>query len=259
MATTRLPISGLEVMLRQPTGAEDILLLETPTYDMAVTLELLARLALPANRSTIDWDTLCVTDLEVLLLLLRQMIFGDRIRTDIICPVQDCGKRIDVTFRIGEYLDRHRPGKARGVEMADEAGWFRFRDAAILFRLPTGADQLAAAQAAQPERELVQRCIRPAGISARLRRRVERAMETLAPGLSHNLQGQCRDCGAVVDMYFDVQQFVLSELRGQAAFIYEDVHLLARYYHWSQAEILALPFSRRAHYTEMVSQERSLV
>lgn len=246
-------------MLRQPTGAEDMLLLEATTYDTGLVLEFIRHLAVPANGLVIEWETLCVTDLDALLLLLRQMIIGDVIRTDVICPAKDCGRRIDVAFRIGEYLAHHSPRTPRGVEAADEAGWFRFRDASVSFRLPSAADQVAASRSPKAEYELIRRCIRPAEISARVLKRVETAMEALAPGLSDNVQGECPECGAKVTMYFDAQQFTLSELRNQAVFIYEDVHLLAKHYHWSQAEILALPRSRRARYTEMVQQERSLV
>ncbi len=218
MSTMRLPVSGIEVILRPPTGAEDMLLVEAPVYDTAFALEFIARLASSVNGVAVEWATLCVTDLDALLLLLRHMIFGDLIRTDIVCPTQGCGKRIDIAFRIREY-----------------------------------------ATATKPLHALIQRCIRPAGIPARLVKRVETAMETLAPSLSDNLQGQCLECSMTIDMYFDIQQFVLSELRNQATFIYEDVHLLAKHYHWTQAEILSLPRSRRTRYTEMLQQERSLV
>src|SRR6266702_6718695 len=194
MAKVRLPINGMEVLLRQPAGIEDILLLEAPAYDTAFALELIARLALPANGVAVEWDALCVTDLEALLLVLRHMIFGDLIRTDIVCPAKGCGKRIDIAFRVGEYLAHHRPHAARGVEVADEAGWFRLRNTAVLFRLPSGSDQVAVAKAPKPERELIGRCIQPANIPARLLKRVETAMEALAPNLSHDLQGQCHEC-----------------------------------------------------------------
>jgi len=259
MAKVRLPISGIDVLLREPVGAEDILLLEATSYDTAFALELVARLAAPANGPAVEWSNLCVTDLDALLLLLRQMLFGNLIRTDIACPAAGCGARIDVAFRIGEYLAHHRPRTARGVEAAEEPGWFRLRNTPVSFRLPTAADQAAVTQALKPARELVRRCIRPAGISAGLLRRVETAMEALAPSLSQNLQGRCPQCETSVDFYFDVQQFVLSELGNQAALIYEDVHALALHYHWSQAEILELPRGRRARYAEMAQRERSAV
>lgn len=259
MRAVRLPVSGIEVMLRQPTGAEDILLLEAPACDTPLALDLITRLGSSTDGATFAGDTLCVTDLDALLLLLRQMLLGDLIRTDVLCPAKECGRRIDISFHVGEYLAHHRPRTARAVEAADEAGWFRLRDAPVSFRLPSAADQVAISRSTEPERALIRACIRPAEISARILKRVETAMEALAPNLSHPLQGQCPECGATVDMYFDAQQFTLNELRNQATFIYEDVHLLASYYHWSQAEILALPRSQRAQFTQMVQQERSLV
>ena len=251
----RLPVSGLAVVLRQPTGREDVLLLEAPDCDTTLALRLVSRLASCTDGSVTDWGVLPVTDLEVLLLRLRQMVFGHTIRTDVLCPVEGCGARIDVSFRIEDFLAHHAPRRPRGVDVTEESGWFRLREQEILFRLPSSADQAAVAGLAQPVRELIRRCVRPAVLSARWLRRVEGAMDALAPSLSH-LQGECLECRTRVDIDFDVQQFVLRELRDQAAFLYQDVHLLARYYHWAEEKILELPGYRRSHYADRLLQER---
>lgn len=250
----RLPVSGLEVMLQQPTAAEDLLLLEAPPGNTGLALALIARIAQPNGGAIVDWDALTVTDLEAMLLLLRQMVFGDLVRADVLCPAEGCRARIDVSFRIGDYLAHHKPHSPRGLEPADEAGWFRFREERVKFRLPTGADQAAIAREPRPERALIGRCIQPPEISVRLRKRVERAMESLAPSLSHILQGKCPECQAAVGIYFDVQQFILREFRDQAAFVYQDIHLLALHYNWSEERILALPRNRRVYYAEMLRQ-----
>jgi hypothetical protein len=234
---------------------EDLMLLETPGSDTGLALALVSHLTGGVEEQVIDWSHLTVTDLEVLLLRLRQMVFGDLVRTDVACPVVACGRRIDVSFRIEDYLDHHRPRRARGVEVAEEPGWFRLRDNDITFRLPSAADQAAIAGLAEPKRELIRRCIRPTPLSARWIERVERAMEALAPSLSE-IQGECLECHTVIDMHFDVQRFVLRELRDQAEFIYQDIHLLARYYHWPEEKILALPTHRRSRYADMLAQER---
>lgn len=260
MRTLRLPVSGIDIIVQTPTGAEDILLLENSSEDVICALELVTALTTASNRTGIEWSALSVTDLNVLLLHLRQMVFGDLIRTDIVCPNEDCRRRIDVKFCISEYLTHHRPGKARGVEAdVGNIGWFHLVNVPVSFRLPNVGDQIAALHAVSSERELIKRCIRPAMLPSRIVKRVETAMEALAPNLSHDLQGECVECDRPVTMYFDVQHFVLSELRDQARFIYEDIHLLASQYHWTQAEILALPRSRRAHYIALLQQERSLV
>lgn len=251
-----LPVSGLEVTLRQPAGAEDILLLEATAYDTNLALALISSIA--ANKTAVVWETLSVTDLDVLLLYVRQMVFGSLIRADAFCPSKGCGSPIEVAFQIGEYLAHHQPRKARGVKPASEIGWFQFADMSISFRLPSVADQLAVTHKPQPERELVKCCVRPSDINTRLLTRVERAMAAMAPHLCDVLQGTCPECNATVDIYFDPQRFTLQELREQATFIYEDIHLLASRYQWSEAEILALPRHRRHKYAAQVRQERML-
>jgi hypothetical protein len=257
MSVVRLPVSRRDVRLRPPAGAEDLLLLEAPACDTALALELAACLARPADGADFDWGLLAVTDLDALLLRLRQLVFGDRIRAEVVCTAEGCGRRFDVSFQVGQYLDHHRPGAPPGAARANEAGWFRLADAPVQFRLPTAADQVAVARAADPEAELIRRCIEPSDPPGPLLDRVQEAMEALAPSLSHDLQGRCPECEVTVEIAFDAQRFSLRELREQAAFIYEDVALLARSYHWSEAEILAMPRQRRLRYAELARQERS--
>jgi hypothetical protein len=246
----------MEVVLRQPTGAEDLLLQEASVGSTELTLALVGRLTQPVWASALDWRMLSVTDLEAVLLKIRQSVFGDLIQADLLCTAQGCGARVDVSFRVGEYLAHHRPRTARGLKPAEETGWFQFLNEDIRFRLPSAADQAMVAGKPQPESELMRRCVQPERISWRLRKRVENAMEVLAPSLSHDVQGECPDCHATFSIYFDVQDYVLSELRNQAACVYEDVHLLALHYKWSEESILALPRIRRLHYATTLRQER---
>jgi hypothetical protein len=250
----RLPISGIEVTLRQPAGGEDLMICEAVRYDTSLALALVNRLASPS----LDWSQLCVTDLEALLLLIRRDVLGDEIRTDASCGVRDCRARVDISFRVENYLVHHRPRVARGVEREAEGEWFRFADNVARFRIPTVADVVAAASAQNPEVELLRRSVEPARVSSRVRCRVERAMEALAPSLSHAVQGECKQCGSAISVYFDVQEFVLRELRSRAASIYRDIHLLASRYQWPEESILALPCARRMHYAAMIADGGSL-
>src|SRR5262249_2103918 len=160
-----------------------------------------------------SWELLTVTDFEVILLRLRQEIFADLIRTDVWCSMQGCRTRIEVSFRIGEYLAYYKPRSRRDVGEADASGWLQFASMPVQFRLPTVADQIAVTGTSRPKRELIERCIRPPDLSSAQLRKVETAMSALAPSLSNDLQGRCAQCGSTVDLYFDVQQFVLQELR----------------------------------------------
>lgn len=36
--------------------------------------------------------------------------------------------------------------------------------------------------------------------------------------------------------------------------LYQEVHLMALHYHWSEADILRLPFSKRRRYLQLLAQ-----
>ena len=274
----RLPVSGREVALRHPGGAEDLLLLEaarTPGGDAALALALASRLTRAVEGGPIDWGTLSVTDLDALVLRLRQALIGDRIRADVACPATGCRRRIDIDFRIAEFLAHRAPHAIRARDRgwvlgpAEEPGWFCLArppgdpdssnadpsvPGPVRFRLPTAEDLIAVAGHPAAAQELARRCFRPAEVPARLRRRVEAVMDAMAPSLSCDLQGTCPECGATVTVLFDARWFCLRELRDRAAFLYQDVDLLARRYHWSETEILSMPQVRRAAYADLARQ-----
>jgi hypothetical protein len=277
----RLPVSGRLVALRQPSGAEDLLLAEaarTRGGDIAIAMGLAGRLVRAVEGEPLDWSSMSVTDLDALVLRLRQAVIGDRIVADIACPALGCGRRIDIDFGVEAYLAHHTPKAGRTqfrgwkLEPTEEPGWFCLAkvpkspgasaagptDGAdaerVRFRLPTAADLLGIAGRPVSEGELASRCLRPVDLPARLRRHAEAAMEAMAPSLSGDLLGVCPECGSTVTIEFDARWFCLQELRDRATFIYQDVDLLARHYHWSEAEILSMPHIRRAAYAELVRQ-----
>jgi hypothetical protein len=192
----------------------------------------------------------------VLLLRLRQRIVGDVVSAEALCPAPGCHAHVDITFSIGAYLEHHLPATPPGVLPAGDEGWYRLPDDAVEFRLPRAADQLAIAREPVPEEALLRICVRPAGISENARRRVEEAMEAMAPSLYSDVEGTCPECGATVDASFDPVQYTLRELRDQAASIYEEVCSIAHHCHWSEAEILELPAARRARYAELAVQSQ---
>lgn len=253
----RLPVSGLPVVVHQPTGVEDLLLQEAPVLDVRFALVLLDRLVRTHDDAAVDWSRLTVTDFEALLLLVRRASLGDMVRAETNCSAAGCGARADVSFHIEEYLGSRSPRIPRGVNKSEADGWIRFTDQTVRFRLPSAADLMAVDSQTKPHRELLRRCVEPPTVAAHLRRRIENAMETLAPRLSRTLSGECPECYAHMDFYFDVQEFVLGELRAQAASIYQEVHLLALYYKWPEETILALSRIRRMHYANALRSQGS--
>jgi hypothetical protein len=254
----RMPVSGIDVEFRDATGEEDLLLLEGSGDVVSTSMELVRRLAVPSQGGELDAAALTVADLEALLLELRRRVFGDVVATRGRCPAPECATPIDLSFHISDYLRSRRVRQPANVApLESEANWFQLRNSGVQFRRVTAGDLAAAAVSNNPEQELARRTIRPhsPGAGKHRNRREQRAMESLAPPFSGELQGQCPDCGAAVRFWFDVQSYVQRELRYDAEFLYEDVHQLAARYHWSEEMILSLPRRRRVQYVEMALRQ----
>ena len=256
-----LPVSRLLVAIRQPTGKEDLFLQEARASRIATALALIENLVEDAGRAPIPWRDLTVTDLEAAMLILRQMVLGNSVRAETCCQHSNCGCRVDVDFPIDTYLQNRKPRIPRGIEGPDSSGWYQLVAEDVRFRLPRCEDLLELADRAPNAQEcmslLMKRCTEPAGPSAQASRRIERAMQSIAAPLSGDLAGICPECKQQFTIQFDVMQFVIQELVSHSAGIYEDIHLLALHYKWSEEKILALPGSRRAQYVDMIRSERS--
>ncbi len=74
------------------------------------------------------------------------------------------------------------------------------------------------------------------------------ALEALDPVADIWIGTQCPECGAAQSIPFDPVGFIARELRQKADALLDDIVTLAREFHWSEAEILALPEARRAFY-----------
>jgi hypothetical protein len=253
----RLPVSGLEVSLCLPRGREDVFLCEWSGQDTALTHELLNAITqISADRDKIAWGNLPITDIEWVLLLLRRALFGDFVRTGTLCSQPECGAKVDVSFRISEYVAHFQISVPAGVEKTSEPGWYSFPGNEIKFRLPTGYDQMAVSQSLHPDLELQKRCVAPDNLMEEQIQKIQEVIECMAPTLSGPLEGQCPECGSASYYYFDVQTYVLRELLDQAEYVFEDVHLLAGRYQWSEDAILNLPRQRRYRYVEAILRDR---
>jgi len=252
----RLPVSGMAVSLRAPDGADDLAILEVRGSAVARALQILPRLAqaTTGERSdTTSWASVTVTDFEVTLLVLRVHLFGDVIACALDCPNPDCGERVEAEFRIADFLDALRPRQPPGVRAAPgRPGWFCLDDGHAAFRLPTAGDQAEVIGAVDAPRRLGERCIDPPVVPGRLRHRIERAMEQLAPEVSRHIDGSCPHCGHALSSPLFVSHLVMEELRRAAGGVHDEIHLIASRYHWSEADILGLPRSRRRGYAERI-------
>ena len=253
---TLLPVSGMALAVREPTGEDEIFLVETSQPPLPAFLALAGRVAETAGGGPLDWPGLPATDLDAAALEIRRAWLGDLLRTDVTCPGAGCGERIDVSFSIAGYLRHHRPRRPRGVTQAADGGWFSLAGAAVRFRLPTVADLLAAAAREGSAILLAEQCVDAAEISRALARRLDRAYSALAPNLDGFLGGNCPACEREVSVRFDPLTYVLIELKNAFSGIHLEVHALAAAYGWPEETILALPRGRRRRYASIIADER---
>jgi hypothetical protein len=242
-----------DIYLRPLEGRDEALVLAHPRSRASLVTDLLAQVSIPPDATSCVREqiaTLTLGERDVLLARLRQENFGDQVESTATCP--QCRERLDMDFSLEALLAHNRPQSTRGV-VSQEDGWLSLANHAITFRLPTIADleemeQQAGLTTKEQRQWLIAQCVRPTPVPARLFARIERAMWRLSPQLSQELRARCAMCGLTFTAAFDVESFVLREIRLAARTLYRDVHLLARWYHWREEEILALPRQRRMQY-----------
>lgn len=261
----KLPVSGLEIEFRLPTGSDDLALTEASGNDIEQALEALARLALLKAAVTgrtpeeIDWHSLSVTDFECALLGLRRFLEGDTITCLLRNLSHECNESMEISFSISALLDDISPRILRGVaKVAGKAQRFEIvaSTGPVRFRLPTPSDQLAVQGKPDGGAVLLKCCTQRAKLSKQDAALLERAMEALAPAVSREIEGICPSCGKAVKAILQVPRLVVEELMQTAAGIFAEIDLVASEYHWAEAEIVALPQRRRRAYAEKIRERR---
>ncbi|QRM54379.1 hypothetical protein [Sinorhizobium sp. BG8] len=213
--------------------------------------------------TTEDMADLTVGDRERLLFALYRASLGSRI--DVLATCWQCEEvcELDIAAQVApphqapaqalHHLDYER----------DDAAW------RIGFRLPTGRDQADLASAASEGRDdaemlLLRRCMVGATCNGQPVEAVEPDEEMLAAfgeyvrhadlAAEGIVRFACPACGAGIEVLIDAMTILRGALMdGQSILL--DVHRLARTYHWTEREILALTGNRRRDYLALIEEE----
>ena len=278
-ASVRLPggradgVGSREAVVRGLRGVDEEWLYSLPPAmpEARLVTELLARCVMQIDAAGVDpavAGDLTVGDREVLVLHISRLSFGDRVDLVVQCPKPDCASMLDVDFRLTDVPVHERP-VLPAYELHDvPAALQRHPDSSpIRFRQPTGADleRLPERSAdADPAVALVRSCLLDHGeltdpgaedsgewwnelVSA-----VGVAMEVCAPGVDHDIETTCPACGEEFTVDFDPVRGFLGEVVRRRSEYDSDIHLLAFHYHWSPADILALPRTRRREFVRLL-------
>ena len=260
-----------EAGLRSLNGDDEVFLLETgesllpAQRTTALLARCLTRLGPLSPLSTETAASLTVGDREALLLHLRRLTLGERLQCVLACPNPDCGEKMDLDLKVGDLLLPPYPHAQERYETTITENGSNY---SVRFRPPTGEDQEEAASLAKSDA--------PAAADLLLRRCVERVatedgqpvedlppvvinqlptvMAELDPQAELMMNATCPVCEHGFSALFDTATYLLQELESRARQLYGEVHLLAFYYHWSEAEIMGMTARKRHLYLGLLTE-----
>lgn len=180
-----------------------------------------------------------------LLMRLRARLLGEALTARQRCG--GCGEDFEIDFTADQVGLAPRADDESLPEAP--AGSLSYRRRSFAVRALCLGDMIAAESAGGVEaaREILAARTAPEAPAEALGRLAE-TLEALDPAADTVVEAACPQCGAAQELRLDPAAFVWEELAARAPRILRDVAELARIYHWSEREILAMPASRRAFY-----------
>lgn len=264
-----------EAELRPLTGNDEAFLLEVgdtllpAQRTTAVLVRCLIRLGTIRSVTTEVVQSLTVGDREALLLCLRRLTLGDSLQCLLNCPEPDCGEKVDLDLKVSDLLLPPHPRMQPSHDTTIKENETVYR---VRFRLPNGGDQEAIAALAQSDpqtaaRVLLGRCVKQVTLEdngksveewpSTLAQQISAIMAELDPQAELILNLTCPVCGHVFAALFDTGTYFFKEISSRMRHLYREVHLLAFYYHWSEAEIMGMTTQKRHRYLEVLEEAMS--
>ena len=260
-----------EACLRPLRGEDEAFLLEAgeslsgPARVTALLSRCILRLGADENVTPEMVRTLTVGDREALLLHLRRITYGERLPCLFNCTNSGCGERLDLELKVSELLLEPYSSPKEWNEVAVSAGGKTY---SLRLRVPNGKDQELLAERAwmnltDAENLLLRRCVESAEDASPLPMEewpgladeIGRKMSELDPQAEILLSFECPACGRACSGEFDAGAYLDHELRGHIPYLYREVHLMARSYHWSEGEILSMTPRKRSVYLNLLAGE----
>ncbi len=251
------PLTGAVELAVAEASLEAASMPEVVTQALAAALRNLNHL----EATPVLIDALSIADRQFLVQQIAGWLEMDAVWMTAACA--RCAEQFDFPVRFSE-LPVKEAGTgypfARVVTSRGSACW----------RVPTGADQKAVAAVSAEQdaiRFLAARCLveitghdaGPIGqwvadLSPEDLNQVEASLEAVTPEVTTAVQVACIACGrdsqVAIDPYLCLQQ--------RQETISADIHTIATTYHWSEAEILALPKKRRQRYLRLIDRARGM-
>ena len=188
---------------------------------------------------------------------------GSAIAVAFRCPNPACEERSEIDIAIEEVAALQKEAYATDrveVPVAHEV---------LALRRPTGSDQLAWLRGNFTDKAAALRAmvrtlllndqddgdVRGDTLRDEWLDSIEEAMEEHDPLINFRISVNCPSCESDHLVTIDLEELSLRRL-GQAQLrLLGSVHRLAAHYHWSEQQIFAVPYWRRAHYLRLIENE----
>jgi uncharacterized protein (UPF0212 family) len=213
------------------------------------------------ERAVQQLATLTVGQRDAHLLALRKLTFGSQLNCLTECP--RCDVRLEFALNVAD-IQMVKPTELNDIHVQDYV--LAVDEFELTFRLPTSWDLIALAKikdATAMSAQLLRRCLlqasyrgMPVDVSALPLEAIAQLSETMVeadPQAEVLLALNCPACGHSWQALFDIVSFFWTELTVRAQHLLRDVHILARFYGWREADILAMSPVRRQFYLDLVS------
>lgn len=206
------------------------------------------------DRTISDLGRLPIGRRDILLLTLREQLFGPRVQTVVVCP--KCHDDLDLAFDVAQIkVPRDTDAPQEFSCSVDEYQ--------VTFRLPTSEDLLMVIHEREPDAAkqlLLERCLlhvlhrgnTATELPSPVTERVVEQMAQVDPQGDVQLAVTCGVCGYQWHALFDIASFVWREIGAWAKRLLREVHTLASAYGWAEEDILRMSAWRRQCYLGMV-------
>ena len=208
---------------------------------------------LGAVAASVRVDELTVGQCDARLFELRRALFGETLEAVATCPA--CRAEVEVTVPLGDLQPPLRDDPVPALTVQAD-GY------TLVCRIPRNEDLRVLARRTGEVRllHLLERCVlearSPGGAPVAPHELPEATVEAVAgtlaesdPGAQTVLRIRCH-CGSEWTDELDIRGVVWSDLTEWVGQVLTEVHLLARAYGWSEADILAMSGWRRRWYLE---------
>jgi hypothetical protein len=197
------------------------------------------------------------------LFTLRELTFGSQMESYAECP--KCAERLEFCINVADIR------VAESITLVNQEYMLTSGEFQLRFRLPNSKDLAAVVgyQDVNTVRRLIgQRCILEVScdgvavtdweLSPAVLDQLALQMAQCDPQAEVLLNLDCPACNYNWQVIFDIVAFFWSELSTQAKRLLREVHTLARFYSWSEADILAMSATRRQFYLDLLIREQGV-